>query len=119
MCTKHQLQSLPNPARVVLNDDFKRDLAWFDKFIPSYNGISMYVHKNSDSTLELDACLTGLGVCWGQYVYHLPISRGFVNLDIVHLEMVNTVMALRWFACLWSGTRVLVKCEYKCCVSVR
>ena len=112
------LRGASNPARVMLSDDFQRDLAWFDKFLPSYNGISIYVHKNSDSTLELDACLTGLGGCWGQYVYYLPISRGFANLDIVHLEMVNIVMALRLFARLWSRTRVLVKCDNDAVVKV-
>ena len=60
------LRDVSNPARVVLNDDFQRDLAWFEKFLPQYNGVSMYVYKKSDSTLELDACLTGLGGHWGQ-----------------------------------------------------
>ena len=55
------LRNASNPARVVLNDDFQRDLAWFDKFLPSYNGISLYIHKRSDTILEFDACLTGLG----------------------------------------------------------
>ena len=112
------LRDVNNPARIVLNDDFQRDLAWFEKFLPQYNGVSMYVHKNSDSTLELDACLTGLGGHWGQYVYHLPISRGFANLDIVHLEMVNIVVALRLFARLWSGTRVLIRCDNDAVVKV-
>ena len=112
------LRDVSNPARIVLNDDFQRDLAWFEKFLPQYNGVSMYVHKNSDSTLELDACLTDLGGHWGQYVYHLPISRGFANLDIVHLEMVNIVVALRLFARLWSGTRVLIRCDNDAVVKV-
>ena len=51
-------------------------------------------------------------------VYHLPISKGFANLDIVHLEMVNIVMALRLFARLWSGTKVLVKCDNDTVVKV-
>ena len=87
-CSKRQLQSLlglplfvhkcVKPARIFLNrmlmtlrqahvtqkielsQDFKRDLKWFEKFLPSYNGISLYQHKNVDSVLDLDACLTGL-----------------------------------------------------------
>ena len=51
-------------------------------------------------------------------VYHLPIERDFANLDIVHLEMVNIVMALRLFARLWSGTRILVKCDNEAVVKV-
>ena len=105
------LSDVSNPTRVVLNDGFQRDLAWLKKFLPQYNGVSMYAYKKSDSTLELDACLTGLGGHWGQYVYHLPISRSFTNMDREHLEMVNIVVALRLFAHSWSGTRVLIKCD--------
>ena len=56
------LGSASNPAKLEPNDDFQRDLAWFDHFLPLYNSISMHAHKNSNSVLELNACLTGLGV---------------------------------------------------------
>ena len=112
------LRNISNPARVHLSDDFKRDLAWFDKFLPQYNGVSMYVYRRTDAVLELDTCLTGLGGRLDNLVYHLPIVRGFANLDIVHLEMVNIVMALCLFARFWSGTRVLVKCDNDAVVKV-
>ena len=88
-CTKRQLQSLlglllyvnkcVKPARAFLNNmlallrsghatqkihltsDFRRDLRWFSKFLPFCNGVSLYDHRPTDYTLELDACLTGLG----------------------------------------------------------
>ena len=104
-CNKRQLQSLlglllyvhkfVKPARAFLNrmiallrsghanqkndltSDFRRDLRWFGKFLPLYNGVSLYDHRLIDFTLELDACLTGLGGRWSKFVYHLPIARGF------------------------------------------
>ena len=112
------LRSVSNPTRVDLDQDFQRDLRWFHSFLPKYNGVSMYSHTKSKSILELDACLTGLGGRWGNMVYHLPIERDFANLDIVHLEMVNIVMALRLFARLWAGTRILVKCDNEAVVKV-
>ena len=88
-CTKRQLQSLlglllyvhkcVKPARafltrmlalimsghasqkIHLTPEFRRDLRWFAKFLPLYNGVSLYDHRTIDHTLELDACLTGLG----------------------------------------------------------
>ena len=88
-CTKRQLQSLlglllyihkcMKPARAFLNrmlallksghasqkidltSYFRHDLRWFGKFLPLYNGVSLYDHRPVDFTLELDACLTGLG----------------------------------------------------------
>ena len=120
--TKHQLQSFLGlllyvhkcikPARVFLNrmldllrcghgrpkiiltPDFKRDLGWFAKFLPTYNGVSLYDHKNFHVTLELDSCLTGFGGRSLNCVYHLPIQSGFRNWTIVHLEMVNILLAI-------------------------
>ena len=78
----------------------------------------MYAHSPSKSILELDACLTGLGGRWENFVYHLPLPRGFRNLDIVHLEMINIVLALRLFAQFWKGKHVLVKCDNDAVVKV-
>ena len=78
----------------------------------------MYAHQISKSVLELDACLTGLGGRRENFVYHLPLIRGFRNLDIVHLEMINIVLALRLFAQFWAGTRKLIKCDNDAVVKV-
>ena len=53
--------------------------------------------KRVDVTLELDACLTGFGGYCGNLVYHLPIQRAYNNWTIVHLEMVNILIAVRLF----------------------
>ena len=74
--------------------DFKRDLRWFAKFLTTYNGISLYNHRQVDVTLELDACFIGFGGLSGNYVYHLPIEKGFQNWTIVYLEMVNILIAV-------------------------
>ena len=80
VCTKRQLQSLlgslvyvhkcVKPAHIFLNrmlnllrkrhyvknimlhEDFKCDLRWFIKFLPRYNGISMYAHKTTQDVKE-------------------------------------------------------------------
>ena len=104
--------------KILLTPDFKRDLRWFAKFLPKYNGISMYDHKKFDATLELDACLTGFGGCCGSLVYHLPIQRGHNNWTIVHLEMVNILIAMRLFQRQWASRRVLIRCDNEAVVSV-
>ena len=102
-CNKRQLQSLlgqllyiqkcVKPSRAFLNrmldllcqnydansiqltPDFMRDLRWFPKFLETYNGVSLHHHRPMDCTVELDACLTGLGGRWDNFVYHLPIPK--------------------------------------------
>ena len=145
-CTKRQLQSLlglllyihkcVKPARIFLNrmldvlrqavnseairltPEFHRDLAWFDKFLDRYNGVSMYDHRSVDAVLELDACLTGLGGRFESFVYSLQIPRGYRDMNIVHLEMVNIVLAVKLFSKMWAHKKVLVRCDNQAVVSV-
>ena len=145
-CTKRQLQSIlglllyvhkcVKPARVFLNrmldllrtsqnaqkitltSDFRRDVRWFAKFLPTYNGINFYDHRSVDHVIDLDACLTGLGGRFGNLVYFLPLPRGYKECTIVHLEMVNILLAIRLFCSLWAGRKVLVRCDNKAVVTV-
>ena len=64
------LRSCHGHQKIRLTSDFKRDLRWLAKFLPTYNGISLYDHKQVDVTLELDACLTGFGGRSGNFVYY-------------------------------------------------
>ena len=112
------LRSAHGRQKIFLTPEFKRDLRWFAKFLPTYNGVSLYDHKPIGATLELDACLTGFGGHCGRYVYHLPIVRGFMKRSIVHLEMVNILIAIRLFKFLWKGRKTLIKCDNEAVVSV-
>ena len=112
------LRSAHGRQKILLTPDFKRDLRWFAKFLPHYNGVSLYNHKLVDLTLELDVCLTGFGGRCGRYVYHLPIERGFRNWTIVHLEMVNILIAIRLFTFLWTSKRILIRCDNEAVVTV-
>ena len=145
-CSKRQLQSLlgqllyihkcVRPARTFLNrmlellrqnydahtitltQAFKRDLRWFSRFLQNYNGMSMYIHRRVDHVVELDACLDGLGAVWKNYVYHLPIPRHYLGLTIVHLEMINILVAIKVFGPFWASRKILVKCDNQAVVAV-
>ena len=145
-CSRRQLQSLlgqllyvhkcVRPARIFLNrmldllrqnydasfinltQAFRRDLRWFARFLEQYNGVSMYNHRKVDHVVELDACLDGLGAVWKNYVYHLPIPRHYLSLTIVHLEMINILVAIKAFGPFWARKKVLVKCDNQAVVSV-
>ena len=133
-CSKRQLQSLlgqllyihkcVHPARTFLNRTFellhqnydastitlthafKRDLRWFTRFLQQYNRVSMYTHRRVDHMVEVDACLDGLGAVWKNYVYHLPIPRHYLGLTIVHLEMINIIVAIKVFDSFWANRKI-------------
>ena len=112
------LRSSHDSQKITLTPDFKCDIRWFAKFLPQYNGVSLYDHRPIDLTLELDACLTGLGGRWNRFVYHLPLVLGCMNWSIVQLEMVNILLAVRLFQPHWAGRKVLVKCDNEAVVTV-
>ena len=80
-------------------------------FLPDFNGVALYDHKNVAFQVHLDACLQGLGVVFHNLVYHVPIPQGFCNLTIVHLEMINILVALKLFCKNWAKQGVRLFCD--------
>ena len=112
------LRTASNPQKIVLGDEFKRDLYWFQRFLQEYNGISLFTHRPCDSFIELDACLTGIGGAWKNFVYQMSIPLGYRQMGIVHLEMINIVVALKLFKDLWAGQKILIRCDNEAVVTV-
>ena len=100
--------------KIHLTPEFQKDIAWFLTFLQSFNGIS-YLKKNavdSVQSLYLDACLTGMGGVWRDRVYATPIHNIMgLDLKIVHLEMLNLVIALRMWASNWCHYSITVYCD--------
>ena len=112
------LRKYHGQARIHLNPEFHRDLRWFDRFLPLYNRVSLYDHPKTDHQVHLDACLRGLGVVWQNLIYHLPIPLGFKGLNIVHLEMLNILVAVKVFCTHWKGKNILIHCDNFAVVNV-
>ena len=145
-CTKRQLQSLlgsllfiskcVRPARIFLNrmlaflrcmgvqkiatltSEFFRDLNWFCTFLKQFNGVVFYDPRPIQAELHLDACLTGMGGVFENQCYALPIPRDFRQYSIVHLEMLNIVVALKVWATQWSNKKLRIKCDNMAVVEV-
>ena len=95
-------------SKILLNDQFFKDLAWFNTFLENYNGVTFYDLPNSNIEVHLDACLTGLGGHFGNLIYTLPIPLGFKDYDITQLEMLNIVVAAKIWASHWANKRIRI-----------
>ena len=51
-------------------------------------------------------------------IYHLPIPLGYKSMGIVHLEIINILVATKLFKNVWSGYKILVQCDNEAVVSV-
>ena len=83
--------------KIYLTNEFFKDLAWFQAFLPHFNGTTKFnkPRVGGDVPLCLDGSLTGIGAIWDNRVYAAPVPSipGFA-LKIVHLEMWNIAIAL-------------------------
>ena len=81
--------------KILITGHFRSDVAWFNYFLPHYNGVTYYDQTHCHSEIHLDASLTGLGGAYGSMVYALPIPKGYMSYNIAHLEILNIVVALK------------------------
>ena len=68
--------------------------------------------------IHLGASLTGLGGHFDSMVYSLPIPLGFMDYTIVHLEILNIVVAAKISATHWSNQKVQIFCDNMAVVEV-
>ena len=110
---KISLKQLQAHSLRILKKFFK-DIDWFLTFLPHFNGRTFFnkgiTHVAHD--LFLDACLSGVGALWKDRVYASPV-QDIPNFSptIVHLEMINLVIALRMWGKFWSNSVVTAHCD--------
>ena len=61
---------------INLTPDFLKDLAWFLKFAPKFNGTSFFNHDHIHAKIELDAYLGGLSAYFNDQIYAVPLCKG-------------------------------------------
>ena len=117
------LRSAPSKGYIPLTVEFHRDIRWFLTFLHHFNGRVIFdkIRAAPVHTLFLDACLSGMGGCCGAWVYHCVIPPYLIldpTLFIVHLEMLNILVALRLWSKQLACTSVLIYCDNIAAVTV-
>ena len=111
---------MPTRIESTYLQNFK-DLNWFIKFLPNFNGTTIYKKPQipESEALHLDACLTGISGIWHDKVYSapVPVVPGF-TLTIVHLEMLNIFVALRLWGPRWKHSHVKMYYDNEAVVQV-
>ena len=103
---------------IALTSDFTRDLNWFCQFTKVFNGTAFFHHTHHHGRIELDASLQGLGANFNNEVYAIPIVKNLKQFGIVHLEMLNIMVAIRVWAHQWSGKTIVIACDNQAVVSI-
>lgn len=103
------------PTGVVpLDNDFRRDLHWFDNHLAAANGTYMLPPPATTGPfLECDSSLSGGGAIWGTRC-HSTVYPHFItdsNLSICHLEALNCVASVKLWAPRMRGSTVRLLCD--------
>ena len=94
----------------------KKDLVWWKKFLPTFNGVSMMLLEEwskPDELFACDACPSGCGGISRDEYFHeeFPSSIAQLKMHINALELLTLVVALKVWGSRLRGKRVLMFCD--------
>ena len=89
------LALLRQDVQITESEDFHRDLRWFSTFLVLLNGVTIYDRRPVSDIAYLEASLTGLGGCFNNLVYTLPVPVGLNKYTTVHLERIYVLGVLK------------------------
>ena len=118
------LRSIKSPTHHVrLTSEFRKDICWWQAFLPRYNGISLIPTTPwsvPDAVFATDACLTGCGGVSSTEFFHsvFPDFVLTVCTAIHHLELLVVMVAVRLWGQHWRGRRIQLFCDNEAVVSV-
>jgi len=109
--------------KVKIPEDVRRDLRWWDRFLYTYNGISIMVYDDwskPDELFSTDACLTGIGGYFQGAYFHKLLPQFIVKekWSIGVLELIAIVVALRLWSSCFKGKCILIQCDNEAVVQI-
>ena len=112
------LRSMEDEGQTALTMEARRDINWFQKFMPTFNGVIFFDQRPVNCAIELDASLRGLGARWDSRIYTLTLPLGCLDMNIAHLEILNILVALRVWHQFWANKNVAIACDNEAVVYV-
>ncbi|CAH1257542.1 Hypp1851 [Branchiostoma lanceolatum] len=105
-----------NHHRARLNSEFRKDIQWWLRFLPAFNGVSL-IHdlpgRGLPDVPTTDACLTGCGGTFQQECFHTQFPQEISEQDhpIHRLEMLAVVVACKVWCAAWAGCTINIACD--------
>ena len=104
--------------------EVRKDLYWWNKFLPVFNGFSLIDHGSwcdPDIIFSSDSCLSGCGGVMGCRYFHsqFPPFITEQNLHISALELLSVMVCLHIWAPLLCGNKVQIYCDNQAaCIAI-
>ena len=101
---------------IVLDDEFRKDVHWWIRFMVQYNGVSI-IHESwwnaPDVVFTTDSTLVGCGGLTDVEYFHtkFPIHILALGLDINALEILGALVSVRLWGSSYAGQNILIYCD--------
>ena len=107
------LRSFGDRWYIKVTEDMTRDLAWFLEFLVPWNGRSLIPKSQPTKSIQVDACLPGVGATDGHTAYAARVAPDDDPVaNITELECANIIVALHTFITPQdAGGHILVQCD--------
>lgn len=97
----------------IIPNFVKKDLEWWDRFLPIYNGVSMMLieeFSKPDEIFSCDSCLISCGGFWEGHFFHALFPSKIKNkgYHINILEMLAVIISLRLWGAHYKGKRIKI-----------
>ena len=94
----------------------KKDLIWWNRFLPLYNGISLMEYENwskPDAIFSSDSSLTACGGFWKGCYFHAEFPESILRHEfhISALEIFSIIICLKLWGRKFKGHRIVVFCD--------
>ena len=95
-----------------VNNDMRKDFAWFQEFLPTWNGVSIINTGHAAREIVADACPRGLGAADGDRCYSITTPTQLLGRHISALEATNVLLATATFVTEQDRGRVIrIRCD--------
>ena len=97
------LRGLDRVSRHRIPLEAHKDLSWWRRFLPTYNGVSILwltSFPEADTIMAMDACQEGYGGTLGNQFFRGKFPKAYKEYNIALLELKAVLVALR----IWAPT---------------
>ena len=119
----NELRQMNRLEETPLSHELKKDIYWWNKFMPLYNGVSLMwleQHPEPNEVFATDASRLGLGgILWDKEYFRMSIPEACRDKNIAHLEMLALIVGLKaWGKLHLSNKYVVVECDNEAVVTI-
>ena len=101
-------------AMIRLNNGFRADLAWWQEFLPAWNGVSFLPSPSNLPAIQLTTDASGAWGCgawWEHSWFQVQWDQEAMPLSIAEKELIPIILACEAWCQEWKGRQVQCNCD--------